>query len=198
MNQISSFDYPTGEHDGSKFSLLFDQENVIIPRKSEDEMFRVNLSPTDFNDEDCTKIVPTAIHALSEESRRDIRINLIGECTKLAFEIDDESAPSHESCHSEAVMHEEIVPAELDSMISEYDDHIDDTNSEGCTGIEMRRKRRREFHKIHTRRSRAKLNSRMDELKEILPNPPNGVVIKSKAQIIEYAIYILKKLLDLD
>lgn len=52
--------------------------------------------------------------------------------------------------------------------------------------------RRREFHKIHTRRSRAKLNDKMDKLLATLPEPPPGVVIKSKAQILDYAISVFK------
>lgn len=59
---------------------------------------------------------------------------------------------------------------------------------------EVRSKRRREFHKIHTRRSRAKLNEKMDLLRRILPEPPSGIVVKSKAQIIDYAITVLAKL----
>lgn len=59
---------------------------------------------------------------------------------------------------------------------------------------EVRSRRRREFHKIHTRRSRAKLNEKMDLLRRILPEPPSGIVVKSKAQIIDYAITVLARL----
>lgn len=59
---------------------------------------------------------------------------------------------------------------------------------------EVRSRRRREFHKIHTRRSRAKLNEKMDLLRRILPEPPTGIVVKSKAQIIDYAITVLARL----
>lgn len=59
---------------------------------------------------------------------------------------------------------------------------------------DTRTRRRREFHKIHTRRSRAKLNEKMDMLRRVLPEPPAGLVVKSKAQIIDYAINVLAKL----
>lgn len=58
---------------------------------------------------------------------------------------------------------------------------------------EIRTRRRREFHKIHTRRSRAKLNEKMELLRRVLPEPPAGLVVKSKAQIIDYAITVLAK-----
>lgn len=56
---------------------------------------------------------------------------------------------------------------------------------------EIRSKKRREFHKIHTRRSRAKLNEKMEMLRRVLPEPPSGLVVKSKAQVIDYAIRVL-------
>lgn len=56
---------------------------------------------------------------------------------------------------------------------------------------EIRSKKRREFHKIHTRRSRAKLNEKMEMLRRVLPEPPSGLVVKSKAQVIDYAISVL-------
>ena len=62
------------------------------------------------------------------------------------------------------------------------------------TARESRAIRRREFHKIHTRRSRAKLNDKMDKLLSVLPAPPPGVVIKSKAQILDYAITVFEAL----
>lgn len=65
----------------------------------------------------------------------------------------------------------------------------------GCTGTDIKKIRRREFHKIHTRRSRAKLNERMERLRRTLPAPPSGVVVKSKAQIIDYAIVVIKSLM---
>lgn len=40
----------------------------------------------------------------------------------------------------------------------------------------------------HTRRCRAKLKSNFDRLLEVLPPPPNGVEVKHKAQILQYAI----------
>lgn len=61
----------------------------------------------------------------------------------------------------------------------------------GRVGSDVRRRRRREFHKIHTRRSRAKLNEKMEMLRSVLPEPPSGMVVKSKAQIIDYAISML-------
>lgn len=70
------------------------------------------------------------------------------------------------------------------------------TNSARICKSETRQIKRREFHKVHTRRSRAKLNERMKVLKNILPVPPEGVTIKSKAQIIEYTISILQLLLQ--
>ncbi|PXF48893.1 hypothetical protein BWQ96_01235 [Gracilariopsis chorda] len=63
-------------------------------------------------------------------------------------------------------------------------------------GGDQRSKRRREFHKIHTRRSRAKLNEKMELLRRVLPEPPAGVVVKSKAQIIDHAIAVLSQLQD--
>lgn len=69
-----------------------------------------------------------------------------------------------------------------------------DTGKIGAGGSELRSRRRREFHKIHTRRSRAKLNEKMDLLKRVLPEPPSGMVVKSKAQIIDYAISVLRQL----
>eukprot|EP00178_Gracilaria_changii_P014666 TRINITY_DN41213_c0_g1_i1.p1 TRINITY_DN41213_c0_g1~~TRINITY_DN41213_c0_g1_i1.p1 ORF type:complete len:295 (+),score=61.04 TRINITY_DN41213_c0_g1_i1:649-1533(+) len=63
-----------------------------------------------------------------------------------------------------------------------------------ATGGEQRRKRRREFHKIHTRRSRAKLNEKLALLRAVLPEPPADVVVKSKAQVIDYAISVLARL----
>lgn len=68
------------------------------------------------------------------------------------------------------------------------------TNGVEKGGSENRRRRRREFHKIHTRRSRAKLNEKMEMLRRVLPDPPAGVVVKSKAQIIDYAITVLGEL----
>lgn len=62
------------------------------------------------------------------------------------------------------------------------------------TARETRAIRRREFHKIHTRRSRAKLNDKMDKLLAALPTPPPGVVVKSKAQILDYAVNVLTAL----
>jgi hypothetical protein len=53
---------------------------------------------------------------------------------------------------------------------------------------EERARRRRDFHKVHTRRSRAKLNDKMDELRRVLPAPPAGRSLKSKAQILDWAI----------
>lgn len=61
-------------------------------------------------------------------------------------------------------------------------------NGKGLGGSDTRKRRRREFHKIHTRRSRAKLNEKMETLRHVLPDPPKGLIIKSKAQIIDYAI----------
>lgn len=62
----------------------------------------------------------------------------------------------------------------------------------GAAGArESRALRRREFHKIHTRRSRAKLNDKMERLLAALPPPPAGVAVKSKAQILDYAIAVL-------
>lgn len=61
------------------------------------------------------------------------------------------------------------------------------------TAKEVRALRRREFHKIHTRRSRAKLNEKMDMLRDVLPEPPAGVHLKSKAQILDYAISIFRE-----
>lgn len=55
----------------------------------------------------------------------------------------------------------------------------------------IRKQRRREFHKIHTQRSRAKLNERMEMLKSKLPQSCAGRVIKSKAQIIDQAVCVL-------
>ncbi|KAI0565716.1 GAF-like protein [Gracilaria domingensis] len=40
----------------------------------------------------------------------------------------------------------------------------------------------------HTRRCRAKLNSNFERLLEVLPEPPEGVEIRHKAQILQYAI----------
>ncbi|KAI0565919.1 GAF-like protein [Gracilaria domingensis] len=40
----------------------------------------------------------------------------------------------------------------------------------------------------HTRRCRAKVNNNFDRLLEVLPNPPPGVEVKHKAQILQYAI----------
>lgn len=82
----------------------------------------------------------------------------------------------------------------LDIMIKDSEIQIDSMKSTGCTGGDIRRKRRREFHKIHTRRSRAKLNEKMELLKSMLPSPPPGMVVKSKAQIIEHTILILKQI----
>jgi Helix-loop-helix DNA-binding domain len=53
---------------------------------------------------------------------------------------------------------------------------------------EERALRRRVFHKVHTRRSRAKLNEKLDHLRLILPTPPPGTCVKSKAQILDWAI----------
>lgn len=53
---------------------------------------------------------------------------------------------------------------------------------------EDRALRRRVFHKVHTRRSRAKLNEKLDHLRLILPTPPIGTCVKSKAQILDWAI----------
>lgn len=53
---------------------------------------------------------------------------------------------------------------------------------------EERALRRRVFHKVHTRRSRAKLNEKLDHLRLILPTPPPGTSVKSKAQILDWAI----------
>lgn len=53
---------------------------------------------------------------------------------------------------------------------------------------EERALRRRAFHKIHTRRSRAKLNDKMEHLRQVLPSPPTGICVKSKAQILDWAI----------
>lgn len=53
---------------------------------------------------------------------------------------------------------------------------------------EERALRRRAFHKIHTRRSRAKLNDKMEHLRQVLPSPPPGMCVKSKAQILDWAI----------
>lgn len=53
---------------------------------------------------------------------------------------------------------------------------------------EERALRRRAFHKIHTRRSRAKLNDKMEHLRQVLPSPPPGICVKSKAQILDWAI----------
>lgn len=53
---------------------------------------------------------------------------------------------------------------------------------------EERALRRRAFHKVHTRRSRAKLNDKMDHLRRVLPAPPPGTCVKSKAQILDWAI----------
>lgn len=64
------------------------------------------------------------------------------------------------------------------------------------TKAEIKKRKRREFHKVHTRRSRAKLNQKMEELKAILPVPMNGMAVKSKAQVIDYAISVLQHLFD--
>lgn len=40
----------------------------------------------------------------------------------------------------------------------------------------------------HTRRCRAKLNTNFDRLLQVLPTPPEGVEVKHKAQILQYAI----------
>lgn len=88
---------------------------------------------------------------------------------------------------------------------------VKNTNTEEIKGIELRSceairrekkgnsenrsRRRREFHKIHTRRSRAKLNEKMELLRRVLPDPPSGLVVKSKAQIIDYAISVVGELL---
>lgn len=84
--------------------------------------------------------------------------------------------------HTEGVMEEEG---------SENGNHCPEEEDIVMGGTDTRRRRRREFHKIHTRRSRAKLNEKMEMLRHILPDPPNGLVIKSKAQIIDYAISII-------
>lgn len=60
---------------------------------------------------------------------------------------------------------------------------------------QARAQKRREFHKIHTRRSRAKLNERMEKLLSQLPTPPPNQVIKSKAQILDYAIEVIEELM---
>jgi hypothetical protein len=53
---------------------------------------------------------------------------------------------------------------------------------------EERARRRRAFHKVHTRRSRAKLNDKLEHLRRALPTPPAGTCVKSKAQILDWAI----------
>jgi hypothetical protein len=75
------------------------------------------------------------------------------------------------------------------------DDDNDEGDSGGAAGLddvnltkEERARRRRDFHKVHTRRSRAKLNDKMDELRRVLPAPPAGRSLKSKAQILDWAI----------
>lgn len=77
---------------------------------------------------------------------------------------------------------------------SSYGNSVHDEDLFKSSGSDVRSRRRREFHKIHTRRSRAKLNEKMDLLKRVLPKPPSGVVVKSKAQIIDYAISVLGQL----
>lgn len=68
-------------------------------------------------------------------------------------------------------------------------------SKDGTHSVDIRKRRRREFHKIHTRRSRAKLNERMESLRRALPHPPTGLVVKSKAQIVDFAICVLDELL---
>lgn len=85
--------------------------------------------------------------------------------------------------------HSNQKPADLD-----FDSH---SSSLGAPQIpdpaphltkEERALRRRVFHKVHTRRSRAKLNEKLDHLRLILPPPPPGTCVKSKAQILDWAI----------
>lgn len=99
----------------------------------------------------------------------------------------------------------DVHAARGDVKIESINDHDDPEqlnfthhNLKGIRGApifkEIRTRRRREFHKIHTRRSRAKLNEKMELLRRVLPEPPAGLVVKSKAQIIDYAITVLAKL----
>lgn len=83
--------------------------------------------------------------------------------------------------------------------ISDFENQYESSCLEGQSSLnissDIRKQRRREFHKIHTRRSRAKLNERMELLRKVLPSPPPGLIVKSKAQIIDYAISVLNSLL---
>lgn len=50
----------------------------------------------------------------------------------------------------------------------------------------------RQTHNSHTRRCRAKVNSKFQELLSILPPPPQDVATKHKAQILDYTIRVLR------
>lgn len=50
----------------------------------------------------------------------------------------------------------------------------------------------KQSHNSHTRRCRAKVNSKFQELMQILPTPPPNTGIKHKAQILEYTIQIFR------
>lgn len=98
----------------------------------------------------------------------------------------DASSESDNKALSKSETHDEGMNTEVPS------ENAGATNEDPLNcGSETRRRRRREFHKIHTRRSRAKLNEKMEMLRNVLPEPPNGLVIKSKAQIIDFAISVI-------
>lgn len=75
----------------------------------------------------------------------------------------------------------------FDSETSSHEPH-EIPDSVSYLTKEERALRRRVFHKVHTRRSRAKLNEKLDHLRLILPSPPPGTSVKSKAQILDWAI----------
>lgn len=50
----------------------------------------------------------------------------------------------------------------------------------------------KDTHNSHTRRCRAKVNSKFQELLSILPTPPSKTGIKHKAQILDYAIRVFR------
>lgn len=123
----------------------------------------------------------------------------------LGEEISDISTDTGDLCMSWEVgcMEEGGIGGDMEALVGgsegETTAKVKEKGKEGkgkdsAGGSELRSRRRREFHKIHTRRSRAKLNEKMELLRRMLPEPPSGMVVKSKAQIIDYAITVLGQL----